>query len=246
MKCLHFGHNAHSKMPSKGNAMSENYVLKAEARDRAGKGSARALRRQGLIPAVIYGDSKEPVTIALPRKEITLKIHSGGFLTTLCDIEVDGTKHHVLPKDYQLDPVKDVVMHVDFLRVSAKTKVTVNIPVHFLNDEDCPGIKEQGGVLNVVRYEIEVNCPANSIPEFFSIDLKDAHLGDSIHASTLDLPKGVELTITDRDFTIATIATPAGLRSQTDEEEDETAADEVPAIAQDDDAGEAESGDSEE
>ncbi|MFZ2102607.1 MAG: 50S ribosomal protein L25/general stress protein Ctc [Oricola sp.] len=189
--------------------MSETYVLKAEARERVGKGSARAIRRNGNIPAVIYGDNQPPISITLPAKEVTLKIHAGGFMTTVADIEVDGKKHHVLPKSFDLHPVKDTVMHVDFLRVSAKTDVIVNIPVHFINEDQCAGIK-RGGMLNIVRHDVEVHCPADSIPEFFTVDLAGHALGDAIKISSVTLPKGVRPTITDRDFTIATIAVPGG------------------------------------
>ena len=188
------------------------YELKAEARAQVGKGSARELRRNGLIPAVIYGDKQDPVSIALSRKDVTKKIHDGGFLTTLVTIEVDGKKYNVLPKDYQLDPVRDFLMHVDFLRVSKDTQVTVEVPVHFENEEKSPGIK-RGGVLNVVRHAVECHCPANAIPEAIVVDLTGLELGAGIHISHVTLPKGVEPTITDRDFTIATIAAPAGLKS---------------------------------
>lgn len=202
--------------------MSETYVLKAEARERVGKGSAREIRRNGNIPAVIYGDNQPPISITLPLKDVTLKIHAGGFLTTVADIEVDGKKHHVLPKSYDLDPVKDTVLHVDFLRVSAKTDVIVNIPVHFINEEQCSGIK-RGGMLNIVRHEVEVHCPADSIPEFFTIDLAGHSLGDAIKISSVTLPKGVRPTITDRDFTIATIAAPGGGAKDEDEDTAEVA-----------------------
>ncbi|WP_417435792.1 50S ribosomal protein L25/general stress protein Ctc [Hoeflea sp.] len=188
------------------------YELKAEARAQVGKGSARELRRNGLIPAVIYGDNKDPVSIALSRKDVTKKIHDGGFLTTLVTIDVDGKKHSVLPKDYQLDPVRDFLMHVDFLRVSKNTQVTVEVPVHFENEEKSPGLK-RGGVLNVVRHTVECNCPANAIPDSITVDLTGLEIGDGIHISHVNLPEGVEPTITDRDFTIATIAAPAGLKS---------------------------------
>ena len=188
------------------------YELKAEARAQVGKGSARELRRNGLIPAVIYGDKQDPVSIALSRKDVTKKIHDGGFLTTLVTIEVDGKKYNVLPKDYQLDPVRDFLMHVDFLRVSKDTQVTVEVPVHFENEEKSPGLK-RGGVLNVVRHAVECHCPANAIPEAIIVDLTGLEVGDGIHISHVTLPKGVEPTITDRDFTIATIAAPAGLKS---------------------------------
>ena len=209
--------------------MSEGYVLTAEARDRVGKGSARAIRRQGNIPAVIYGDNKPPLSIALPRKDVWMKIQGGAFMTTVGEIEVDGAKHKVLAKDYQLDPVKDFVLHVDFLRISAKTTVTVNIPVHFDNEDICPGIK-LGGVLNIVRHEVEVNCPADQIPEAFTIDLAEVQVGDAIKISSVSLPDGVEPTITDRDFTIATIAAPGG--GVKGEDEGEAAADAAEASEQ--------------
>ncbi|QKV17106.1 50S ribosomal protein L25/general stress protein Ctc [Oricola thermophila] len=201
--------------------MSETYVLKAEARERVGKGSARAIRRNGNIPAVIYGDNKPPLSITLPLNEVTKRIHAGGFMTTVAEIELDGKKHRVLPKAYDLDPVKDIVMHVDFLRVSAKTEVTVNIPVHFLNEETCPGLKK-GGTLNVVRHEVEVHCPADAIPDYFELDLADAELGDALKISRIELPKGVVPTITDRDFTIATISAPGGGAKEEAEEVVET------------------------
>ena len=196
--------------------MSEDNRLTGQARDRVGKGAARELRRQDMIPAVIYGDKKDPLSIALPLKETTMRIHAGGFMTHVLSIEVDGTVHSVLPKDYQMHPVTDRVMHVDLLRVSRKTQVTVEIPVHFENEEDCPGLKA-GGVLNVVRHTVEVNCPANAIPESFTIDLSTYEQGDTIHWSAITAPQNVEATITDRDFTIATIAAPAGLASQDDD-----------------------------
>lgn len=200
--------------------MSDITELKAEARERVGKGSARELRRNGKIPAVIYGDGQPPLSIALPYKEVTMKIHDGGFMTTIATIEVDGKKIRVLPKDYQLDPVRDFTMHVDFLRISKNTAVTVEVPVHFINEEESPGIK-RGGVLNTVRHTVEVNCPADSIPDAFVADLTGLDLGDGIHISNITLPDGVEPTITDRDFTIATIAAPAGLKSEDSADEEE-------------------------
>jgi len=201
----------------------ETYELKAEARERVGKGSARELRRNGLIPAVIYGDKQAPISIALNTNEVTKRIHAGGFMTTIATIEVDGKKYKVLPKDYQLDPVRDFTMHVDFLRVSGNTQVTVEIPVHFINEEKSQGLKA-GGVLNIVRHEIEVHCPADAIPEFFNVDLNGKKIGDSIHISDLTLPKGVTPTISDRDFTIATVIAPAGGVDETVAEEGEAEA----------------------
>ena len=204
--------------------MSDTYVLEGQLRERTGKGAARELRRNSMVPCVIYGDKKDPVSIALPYKELSMKIHGGGFMTTIATLKVDGTDHKVLPKDYQLHPVRDFIEHVDFLRVSDKTIVTVEIPVVFENDDVSPGLK-RGGVLNVVRYAVEVNVPANKIPENFVIDLSPFDLGDSINISSVSLPEGVEPTITDRDFTIATIASPAGLKS---EESDDEGAPEAP------------------
>jgi large subunit ribosomal protein L25 len=187
----------------------DTYELKAELRERVGKGSSRELRRKGLIPAVIYGDKQEPVAISLPSKEVTLKIHSGGFMTTVATIDVGGKKISVLPKDYQLDPVRDFTVHVDFLRVGANTQVNVEVPVHFVNEAKSPGIKI-GGVLNIVRHEVELHCPADSIPEFLTADLSGLKIGDGIHISHIKLPQGVTPVIGDRDFTIATIVSPAG------------------------------------
>ena len=196
--------------------MSESYELKAEARERVGKGSARELRRKGLIPAVIYGDKQPPIAIAVPYKEVYYKIHGGGFKTTIATIDVGGNKVQVLPKDYQLDPVRDFPIHVDFLRVGKNSVVTVNVPVHFENEEKSPGIK-RGGVLNIVRHEVEFEVLANAIPESITVDLTGTDIGDSIHISAVKLPGGAKPTITDRDFTIATIAAPAGLKSEESE-----------------------------
>ncbi|WP_455473822.1 50S ribosomal protein L25/general stress protein Ctc [Bartonella sp. B30(2025)] len=192
--------------------MSKSYTLKAEIRERVGKGSSRELRRNGLIPAVIYGDKQPPLAIAVPYKEIFYKIHAGGFRTTTATIVVGQKKIRVLAKDYQLDPVRDFPMHVDFLRISAESVVEVSIPVHFLNENIAPGIK-QGGVLNIVRHEIECTAPANAIPQAIEIDLSECSIGDSIHISAVKLPEGVTPVIQDRDFTIATIAAPADLES---------------------------------
>jgi large subunit ribosomal protein L25 len=191
----------------------DTYELKAEARERVGKGSARDIRRNGKVPAVIYGDKQAPIAITLSYKDIFYKIHGGGFMTTVATIDIDGKKIQVLPKDYQLDPVRDFPMHVDFLRVGKNTEVNVNVPVHFINEEKSPGIK-RGGVLNIVRHDVEFHCPANAIPEFIEIDLTGLDIGASVHISAVKLPKGVKPVIADRDFTIATVAAPAGLKSE--------------------------------
>ncbi len=186
----------------------DTYELKAETRERVGKGSSRELRRNGLIPAVIYGDKQAPLSIAISTKEVTQRIHAGGFKTTVATIDVNGEKIKVLPKDYQLDPVRDFTMHVDFLRVSGNTHVVVEVPVHFVNEEKSPGIKA-GGVLNIVRHAVELHALAGDIPEFLTADLAGLKVGEGIHISHVKLPKGTSPVISDRDFTIATIAVPA-------------------------------------
>ena len=186
----------------------DTYELKAETRERVGKGSSRELRRNGLIPAVIYGDKQAPLSIAISTKDVTQRIHAGGFKTTVATIDVNGEKIKVLPKDFQLDPVRDFTMHVDFLRVSGDTHVVVEVPVHFVNEEKSPGIKA-GGVLNVVRHAVELHALAGNIPEFITADLTGLKVGEGIHISHVKLPKGTSPVISDRDFTIATIAVPA-------------------------------------
>ncbi|MDD9908435.1 MAG: 50S ribosomal protein L25/general stress protein Ctc [Ahrensia sp.] len=215
--------------------MSDTLELKAQARDRVGKGAARELRRNDMVPAVIYGDKKAPLAIALPRKETSLAIFGGGFMTSVLSIDVNGEKHSVLPKDYQLHPVKDTVMHVDLLRVSDRTVVTVEIPVNFLNEDSSPGLKA-GGTLNVVRYAVEVNCRADAIPESFDVDLAAFNIDDVIHVSAITMPDGVTPTIDDRDFTIATIQVPrAAVETESDDEEQSV---ETEVINQKDDADE--------
>jgi large subunit ribosomal protein L25 len=215
--------------------MSETIELKAQARDRAGKGASRELRRNSMVPAVIYGDNKDPLMISLPYKELSLLIKSGGFLNTVLDVEVDGAKHKVLPKDYQQEPVRDFFTHVDFLRIGKNTKVTVEIPVHFINEEACPGIKK-GGVLNVVRHTLEVSCSANAIPEMFEIDLTGLEIEDVVHASAISLPDGVKLTVFDRDPTMCSIAPPT-VSAAEDEDEEAPAADEVEVVGEEAEEG---------
>ena len=206
----------------------ESYELQAEAREKVGKGAAREIRRNGKVPAVIYGDKQPPLAVSLSYKDVYMKIHGGGFMTTIATINVGGKKIQVLPKDFQLDPVRDFPVHVDFLRVSKNTVVTVEIPVHFINEDDSRGIR-RGGVLNIVRHHIEATCPANSIPEFIEVDLAGLEIGDSVHISAITLPKDVKPTITDRDFTIATIAAPAVLTAEEEAGVEPEAADEEEA-----------------
>ena len=201
--------------------MSDNKSISAEQRERVGKGSARAVRRAGRIPAVIYGDKKEPIGITLESREITKIVNQPGIFGRLLDIQVSGGKHTVLTRDIQFHPVTDNVLHMDFLRISGSAKVAVAVAVEFINEDNCPGIKV-GGVLNVVRYEVELLCPATTIPEKITVDLDDLKIGDSVHISTIELPDGVTPTITDRDFTIATIASPGGgVKNEDEELEDE-------------------------
>lgn len=184
--------------------------LKAVARPRAGKGAARAERLAGRVPAVIYGEKQDPITISLDAKETNRLIYAGHFLTTLFLIEVDGKKWRVIPRDYQLDPVRDFPLHVDFLRVSAGAHVTVEVPVHFLNQDKCPGLKA-GGTLNVVHHAVTLEADAEAIPEALEVDLSGLELGDSIHLSSVKLPVGTSSAL-HGDDTLATIVAPSGLK----------------------------------
>jgi len=187
--------------------MSKNYAMTAAARDRAGKGVARALRREGRIPAVIYGDNKEPLTISLVANDANVEYNRGQMFTKLCDLEVDGDKHLVLARDVQLHPVTDNVLHIDFLRVNKKTKIVVDVPVQFINEDKSPGLDEKG-ILNVVRYTVELRCSAIAIPDVIEVNLEGKEQGDSVNISDATLPEGVKPVIDDRDFTIATIMAP--------------------------------------
>lgn len=197
--------------------MSEIQPLAAESRERAGKGSARAARRAGRIPAVIYGEKKTPTMITVARNELVRLINKGTFMTNLFEIEVGGKKERVLPRDLQLDVVTDEPLHVDFLRLGKDAMVVIEVPVQFLDEEESPGLKG-GGVLNIVRHSIECNCPASAIPERLVVSLKGMELGESVHISSIDIPEGVVPSIADRDFTIATIVAPSRLKSAEQEE----------------------------
>jgi large subunit ribosomal protein L25 len=191
--------------------MAEN--LKAKARSGVGKGAARALRREGFIPAVIYGDKKEPLPISISYNEAMKRIYAGGFLSHVITLDVDGAEHQVIPRDYQLDPVKDFALHVDFLRVGVNTKLTVSVRVEFVNEEESPGLK-RGGVLNVVHHTINLSCPPGQIPESITVDLTGKDIGESIHISSITLPAGTSVVSHEQDQTIATIAAPSALRSE--------------------------------
>jgi len=206
--------------------MSDITTISATQRERVGKGSARAARRAGEVPAVIYGDKKEPLGIILEAREITKLVNQPGIFGRLLDITVNGKKNTVLTRDIQFHPVTDVVMHMDFLRVSGSAKVAVAVAVEFINEDQCPALKI-GGVLNVVRHEVELNCPATDIPEKITVDLEGLKIGDSIHISAIELPEGVEPTTTDRDFTVATLQSPGGGVKNEDEEETEATEEEA-------------------
>lgn len=184
--------------------MAEAIELKAWARQRSGKGGARAARREGRIPGILYGDKQDPQTIAVDYRAISLQLHTGHFQSTIFTLNVDGTTTRVIPRDVQLDPVRDFPIHVDFLRLSKDALVTVEVPVRFLNEAASPGLK-RGGVLNVVRHEIQVRCPSDAIPDHFDVDLTGLEIGDAVHISAITLPEGVRPTTTERDFTVATI-----------------------------------------
>ena len=197
--------------------MDDIHTLAAEPKEGAGKGAARAARREGRIPGVIYGAKKAPVMVTLDPQEVHREIRGGGFFTTLFDVKVSGGNERVLARDLQLHPVSDKPLHIDFLRVSTSTVVVVEVPCNFINDEESPGIK-RGGVLNVVRHTLELSCRADAIPNEIVVDLTGLEIGDSVHISQIDLPEGVTPTITDRDFTIASVAAPSVVKEEAAEE----------------------------
>jgi len=220
--------------------MSDALTLPAERRERAGKGASRALRREGRVPAVIYGGKDEPTPIHVEEKELLKQLMTGHFMNSIVQVEVDGKPVRTIPKDVALDPVTDRPVHADFFRLAKDAKIEVEVPVTFLNEEAAPGLKK-GGVLNVVRHELELVCESDKIPDEIEIDLTGKEVGDSIHISEVTLPKGSESAITDRDFTIATLVAPSALKKSEEEtDEDEIPADGVAATEQgpDDDAAE--------
>jgi large subunit ribosomal protein L25 len=187
--------------------MAEIKTLAAMVRSGTGKGAARHVRREGRIPGVIYGGGVAPEPISLDYRTINKLIYAGHFLTTIFEIDIEGRKERVLPRDYQLDVVRDTPLHVDFLRLRPGSSLRVDVPVHFINQETCPGIKK-GGSLNIVLHTIEMKVPADAIPEGITIDLATAEINDSIHISSVKLPDGCK-PVTSGDFTVATIAPPA-------------------------------------
>ena len=222
--------------------MSEQLTLPAETRDRAGKGASRALRRDGRVPAVVYGDKQEPLSIHVEEKLLSKMLSTGHFMNSVVMVEVGGKPNRTLPKAVDFHPVSSRPIHVDFLRIGEHAQVTVAIPVRFDNEEASPGLK-RGGVLNVVQHEIELVCDASEIPDELHIDLTGLDIGDSLHISQVALPKGAKPAIDDRDFTVATVVAPSAMKA---EEEETAAADEVPTVdGEESEGGEAAGGESE-
>ena len=188
--------------------MAEIKSLVAAVRSGSGKGAARSVRREGRIPAVIYGGGEAPETITLDYRELNKLIYAGHFLTTIFDIDIDGRKERVLPRDYQLDVVRDTPMHIDFLRLRAGSSLRINVPLHFINQETCPGVKK-GGSLNIVLHSVEMRVPADAIPDAITIDLAKADINDSIHLADIALPEGCKPMVrTKGPLTLANITPP--------------------------------------
>jgi large subunit ribosomal protein L25 len=194
--------------------MSETLKLAAEAREKAGKGASRAVRRTGRVPAVIYGSGEPATPIHVEEKLLVRQLSTGHFMNSVVEIVIgNGKAIRTLPRDVQFHPVTDRPIHVDFLRLSGDAVITVQVPVHFVDEDKSPGMK-RGAVLNIVRHELELDCASNAIPDQINISLADRDVGDSIHISSVVLPAGVKSHIADRDFTIATMVAPSALKSE--------------------------------
>jgi large subunit ribosomal protein L25 len=213
--------------------MAELTSLAAQTREGVGKGANRALRRSGRVPGVVYGDSAPQEMISLEGKELRRALHNPRFFSTLCSLQVNGEAVRVLPREVQLHPVSEEPLHIDFVRVGRDATVTVTVPVVFANEDISRGLK-RGGVLNIVRREVELLCPVDAIPQEITVDLQDADIHDSLHISQVSLPEGVRPAIADRDFTIATISAPTIIRDE--EEEAEVAAEGEQAAAEEPEA----------
>ena len=187
--------------------MAKENKLSIEIRDSTGKSAVKKIIAAGKIPSVLYGLKEKPLTISINRMTVQKELKAGGFLTKIFSLDMDGKVSLAIPRDVQFHPISDLPVHVDFLRLGADSKVLVDIPTIFINHELSPGLKK-GGVLNIVRRTVQINCPANNIPEEIVFDLKGLEIGDAIHISATKLPEGAEPTITDRDFTIGTVAAP--------------------------------------
>lgn len=192
--------------------MPQTITFRAEPRDRAGKGAARAVRRSGRVPGVLYGEGKPAALITLDPRELAREVHRPGFLARLVEIQFNGQSYRTLPRDVQIDPVSDDPIHVDFLRITAGTTITVAVPVQFTGQDTSPGLR-RGGMLNVVRHEIDVICPVESIPDRLTISLAGLEIGDSIHIGAVELPPGTRPAL-GRNFTVASIAAPTAVREE--------------------------------
>ncbi len=210
--------------------MAQVTPMTAQVRERAGKGPARATRRAGRVPAIIYGNKLDSVLISLDPVDLAHQLTGPGFFSRVFDVKVNGETHRVLARDLQTDPVTDRPLHVDFMRFSAATRINVDVQVLFKNEEESPGLK-RGGVLNVVRHAVEMICAPDSIPESITVDLTGLDIGDSVHISDISLPDDVQLTIADRDFTVATVVAPSALKTVEEEEAEAAAAAEAEALA---------------
>jgi large subunit ribosomal protein L25 len=205
-------------------------VTTLAAEERATKGTARAIRRTGRVPGVIYGDKQPPVIVSIDRNHLARQLEKPGFFIRLIDLELGGKKHRVLPRDIQYDPVSDRPLHIDFLRISKETKVRVGVPVVFLDADKSPGLK-RGGTLNIVHHEIEILCAPDKIPEKFEVSLEGLQINDAVHLSALKLPSDIKLTTHEKDYTIATIAVPSAIRAEAEEAAAAKAAAEAAAAA---------------
>jgi len=203
--------------------------IKATVREGSGKGSARAERKRGRIPAVIYGDDKAPISISLDYDELRQRIYAGRFLTTLYNIDIEGKKHRVIPRDFQLDPVKDLPIHVDLLRVAEGATIRVRVPIHVMNADQSPGVK-RGGAVNIVTHTVDVMCPAESIPESINVDIAGLEISHSKHLSDVQLPANVKV-IAQGDSTLVTIVPPSGYAEE-QRQAAEAAAAAAPAAAE--------------
>jgi len=200
--------------------MADTPVIEAMARTGTGKGAARSARREGLVPGVIYGGGEDPQTVNIKHNVLLKALKAGKFMSTLINLKVDGQDNRVICRAVQKDVVKDLPTHADFLRLSARSRINLYIPVEFINEDECPGLKK-GGVLTVVRNEVELKVTAGDIPEQLVVDLAGLDVGDTINISNIDLPSGTRPMITDRDFVIANISAPSSLKSAEDEAEGE-------------------------
>ncbi len=210
--------------------MAASKTIAAVARSGLGKGASRSIRREGRVPAVIYGGGDAPEAITLAFRDAHKAIYAGHFLTTIFEIDVEGRKERVIPRDYQLDKVKDLPLHVDFMRLKPGSKLRLEIPLHLINAEQAPGVK-RGGMVNIVRHTVEMLVPADNIPDSVTADLSSLDIGGSLHISAVALPEGCAPVVRDRDFTLATIVAPSGLAEANADDAAAAAAAEAKAAA---------------